>query len=375
MSGIYIHIPFCRQRCAYCDFHSDTRTELRGPMLETLLRELEARHSYLAGHTVRTLYIGGGTPSLYAPEDINRLIECTHNLFGANGFEELTLEANPDDLTDAYLEALRKTPVNRLSLGVQSFNDRILRFFNRRHDSRGAVDAIVRAKAHGYKNLSVDLIYGIPGQSEAEWADDLDCFFALDVPHLSAYHLTIEEGTPLGRRAKRGELHPVVEEVSERHYEILRKKAAGAGFLHYEISNFARPGREAVHNSSYWSGIPYLGIGPAAHSFDGEKRRRWNVSDNDRYLAAAATGDFFEEEVLSDTDRFNEWLMTRLRTAAGIDPEALAARFGAAWTGEWISAAEPSFASGLLVREGKNIRIPAGKFLLADAVISTMFRV
>ncbi|MDR2935816.1 MAG: radical SAM family heme chaperone HemW [Rikenellaceae bacterium] len=373
MAGIYIHIPFCRQRCTYCDFHSDTRTEQRGPMLKTLLHEMGSRCSELAGHTVETLYIGGGTPSLYTPKDVNLLIQSIKEMFGVEIFEELTLEANPDDLTDAYLEGLRKTPVNRLSLGVQSFDDRILQFFNRRHDSGDALEAVARAKAHGYENLSVDLIYGIPGQSETGWAGDLDRFFTLDVPHLSAYHLTIEEGTPLGRRTKRGELRPVADEVSEHHYEILREKAAEAGYLHYEISNFARPGHEAVHNSSYWSGAPYLGIGPSAHSFDGQRRRRWNVSDNGRYLAAAA-GDFFEEEALTDTDRFNEWLMTGLRTAAGIDPEILTVRFGTEWVGEWLAAAEPFFDRGQLVREGKNIRIPAEKFLLADTVISALFR-
>lgn len=371
LAGVYIHIPFCRKLCSYCDFHFSVSPERMPEMLDALRRELIQRRDYL-NEPVKTLYFGGGTPSVYAPQELGLLIDTVKELFGVGQFDELTVEANPDDLTDRYLEGLAEAGVNRLSIGVQSFQDSHLAFFNRRHDGRQAFDSVQRARKHGFDNITLDLIYGIPAMTEVEWAYNLDRFLALNIQHLSAYHLTIEERTVFGKMAKRGDLKPVADEVSTKHYEILERFMREAGYLHYEVSNFARPGYEALHNGNYWSGVPYLGIGPSAHSYDGTIRQ-WNVRSNKLYLERIDNGDYFETEILSDTDRYNEYIMTSLRTSRGIDREEVARRFGAQKLFCLDRDIVPFTSRGQIACDGRRLYIPSEYYLLSDYIISELF--
>jgi oxygen-independent coproporphyrinogen-3 oxidase len=370
LAGIYIHIPFCRRKCRYCDFHSTVSEALKAPMAEALHRELAARREEVA-EPVRTLYFGGGTPTVYPPETLQGLIEAVKTGYDTD-FEEITVEANPDDLSGDYLARLRDTDADRLSIGIQSFDDDHLQLFHRRHTGRQAIEAVRQARKHGFENIAIDLIYGIPGLSDAGWEENLRRAIDLEPKHLSAYHLTIEPRTVFGRWAERGKLAAVSDEESLRQYEILERVTAQAGYVHYEVSNFALPGYEARHNSRYWDGTPYLGIGPAAHSFDG-RVRRWNTADNRAYLEHPAPGDCFESETPTDTERFNETLMTGLRTARGVAWQALEQAFGGEKIAALRTAARRYLDSGLLVDEGGRLRIPTARFLLSDRIIGDLF--
>lgn len=370
MAGLYIHIPFCKRKCGYCDFYSCTRLEMRPAALAALLGEMEAERDFLPARPLDTIYIGGGTPTLYTPRELQSLITRAQELWGYRHGAEITVEANPDDLTPQYLEALAATDVNRLSIGIQSFLDRDLRLMNRRHTAAQAIGAVKDAQRAGFSNISIDLIYGIPGMDGDEWRGNIDAALGLDVHHISAYHLTIEDGTPMGRAQARGEFTPVEENRSEEQYLLLHTMLAGAGYEHYEISNFARPGLRARHNSSYWSGEPYLGIGPAAHSFDGVRRRGFPRS-LELYLTDRA-GNYITETLTPD-DRFNEYVMTRLRTAEGVDTGRMEALFGTAALRSFEDSARKHVRTGLLVRQGARIFIPAEKFLVSDVVIADLF--
>lgn len=372
MAGLYIHIPFCRQKCRYCDFYSIASDALAAPMLDSLGAELDARAGEFAGETISTVYFGGGTPTVYSPQELQGLIDRARRRYRMDALQEVTVEANPDDLTDEYLEALRDTEVNRLSIGVQSFVDSHLELFNRRHTGQQAVDAVLRAKKYGFENLTIDLIYGVPGMTEQQWESNLSRFIELDVPHLSAYHLGIEPRTVLGKWAEQGRITAVSEEVSQSHYDRLEQVASEAGYVHYEISNFARSGYEAVHNSNYWRGVPYLGIGPSAHSFLGDVRR-WNTANNRNYIENAGTKNGFETEYLSPVDRLNEMLMTGLRTAVGVNLRQLSNTFGSDCVGALLENAQKHINRGLLTTDGQYLRIPTGCFLLSDSVISDLF--
>lgn len=372
LAGIYIHIPFCRQRCHYCDFYSSASPARKEEMLLSLHHELEMRRNYLVGEGISTLYFGGGTPTVYAPEELQGLIEKVSDLFQVVAYDEITVEANPDDLTEEYLERLAATQVDRLSIGIQSFHDSHLRFFNRRHTAEQARDAVSRAKKFGFDNITVDLIYGIPGMTEEEWQENLECFLKLEVPHLSAYHLTIEEHTVFGKQAARGKISPVDDAVSELHYSMLTELMRKNGYEHYEISNFAGPGYRAVHNSNYWKGLPYLGVGPSAHSFDGE-RRAWNVGSNKLYLDRLGSEDFFESEQLTPTDRFNEYLLTRLRTLDGASWKELSERFAEKQVLALRKSVEAYTEKGMLADNGSCFYIPEEHLLVSDYIISGLF--
>lgn len=334
--------------------------------------ELEERCGYLDGEAVTTLYFGGGTPSLLSPEEIEGLVDKVKSLFGVTEFEEVTLEANPEDLTEDYLERLAGTGVDRLSIGVQSFCDSHLSFFNRRHDGETARNSILNAKKAGFRNITVDLIYGVPQMSMAEWGRNLDTFLELGLPHLSAYHLTIEPQTIFGKRAEKGKLNPVADEVSEAHYGLLEEKLSAAGFAHYEVSNFARPGFEGIHNGNYWKGKKYLGIGPSAHSFDG-KSRRWNVRSNPLYIRNFSAGEYFESETLSRKDRFNEYMMTRLRTAKGVSLDEINTLFGAERATEVKKISRKFLDNGTIIEREGMLFIPPVSFLQSDYVIGEFF--
>ena len=373
MTGIYLHIPFCKRLCHYCDFYSATALTLKGAVLATMERELQCLADFVPDRDAATIYIGGGTPSLCTPGELGSLLGAVHRTWDTSAVAETTLEANPDDLTPAYLGELRALGIDRLSIGVQSFIDRDLRLMNRRHDAAAAIRAVGDAQRAGFDNLTIDLIYGIPGMSTAEWEANLGQALTLGVQHISAYHLTIEEGTFFGRLAREGRLQPVPDETSEKQYALLHDRLTGAGFEHYEISNFALPGRRAVHNSSYWNGTPYVGAGPSAHSFNGTERR-WNVANNRAYLDRFAGDTYFETERLTATDRYNEYLMTRLRTADGLRATDLAARFGAPKLQEFLGSARPLLDRGLLLcDDGDRYRIGHDRFLVSDTIIAELF--
>lgn len=372
MAGIYFHIPFCRRICAYCDFYKNADLRLMEQTLAAMEREVVARRDFLRGEAVRTIYFGGGTPSLVSAEWIGRAIELCRATFDCSMLEEVTLEANPDDLSEEYLRALRGAGVNRLSIGIQSFDDEVLRTMNRRHDAAAAVRAVEMARAAGFDNITIDLIYGLPFGPKDALTRSLAQAVALGVEHISAYHLTIEPNTRFGRMAERGELAPVPEEESERQYNQVHTALTAAGYDHYEISNFAREGRRSRHNSSYWQSQPYLGIGPAAHSFDGESRL-WARSSVAEYLSGVDRGECYENELLTATDRYNETIMTALRCREGIDLAELEKKFGRDRKEYLVNESSHLVVSGVLVNDGNRVAMCPERWLVSDLVIAELF--
>jgi oxygen-independent coproporphyrinogen-3 oxidase len=374
MAGLYIHIPFCKQLCYYCDFYFSVSLQRKDELLNALIKEiaLRAKENNPAYNQISTIYIGGGTPTVYSPSELGLLTAAVKANFSAANIVEFTVEANPDDLTPAYLESLKKLGVNRLSIGIQSFIDRDLKWMNRRHTAKEAIESVRLAQQVGFDNVTVDLIYGIPAMKLYEWRHNLEAALSLNIQHLSAYHLGIEEKTVFGKREQKGLLTQVEEEESEQQFYLLRELTANAGFEHYEISNFAKDGKYGIHNSSYWKQQPYIGIGPSAHSYDKE-RRRWNISNNIRYIKGLnSCTDFYAQELLAATTIYNEYLLTSLRTSWGIDLDYLKHTFGRYYYNHFTSAAQYLFSIGILVREDKSVKIPPAYFLRADAVISSL---
>ena len=341
MAGLYFHIPFCRRICAYCDFFKSAEVGRVDSVLEAMERELDGAVDWLSDRRIRTVYFGGGTPSLCDPARLQGLADRAAALLDCSGVEEFTVEANPDDMTGEWLEAL-------------------------------ALEAVRRAQAAGFANLTIDLIFGVPGFGGEVLRRNLDRALALGVQHISAYHLTIEKNTAFGRRLERGQFSEVDEQVSEREYLEVHRTLTEAGFEHYEVSNYALPGCRARHNAAYWSGDEYLGIGPAAHSFNG-KSRRWAAASIDGYLAGAGTEAIYEQERLTERDRYNEYLMTRLRTAEGLELAAVETRFGKERAERLLRQAEPFMGIGELCFAAGRLAIPAEKFLVSDAVIGALF--
>jgi oxygen-independent coproporphyrinogen-3 oxidase len=375
LKGIYIHIPFCKRLCAYCDFYSTMSLHDKGDMLQALMSEMEAMRRFFpsSADESATLYFGGGTPSLYAPGELQLLIEKAREVFAVESFAELTLEANPDDLSPEYLEALLALGINRLSIGIQSFDDAHLQWMKRRHTAAQAVESVKQAKQAGFRNITIDLIYGFPSLTAAAWLYALEQALALDVQHISAYHLTIEPHTVFGKQAEKGLLQPIDDDESERQFLLLHHTLTQAGYGHYEVSNFALPGYEAQHNSAYWRQQPYVGIGPSAHSFDGVQRR-WNKANNKQYIAAMAQGlPFSEGESLTAAMRYNEYILTGLRTARGISPEYIRQQFGAYYYNYFQQHSVPCLQSGRLIQSGDKVRIPPEYFFISDAIIESFF--
>lgn len=321
MAGLYLHIPFCKQACHYCDFHFSTSLGLKSRLVAALERELALRRDYLGpGAVLETIYFGGGTPSLLTAPELDQLFTAIHRHFSVAAQAEITLEANPDDLSTSKLRELRQASVNRLSIGLQSFHEPHLRLMNRAHTAEESTTAVRRAQDAGFDNLSIDLIYGVPAPDHAIWEADLAAAVALTVPHVSAYALTIEPGTAFGYRLQRGTFQSAPDEFVATQFETLLATLRAHGYEQYEISNFCHPSRESQHNANYWRGVPYLGLGPSAHSYDGHHRQA-TVAHNQQYVAAVL--DRGEVPVtldrLSALDRANEYLLTTLRTARGCD--------------------------------------------------------
>jgi len=322
MAGIYIHIPFCRSRCIYCGFYSTTALDLRQRYVDALCREMEIRGTF----PISTIYLGGGTPSQLTIEQLRQLFIYINKVYPLTSETEVTIEVNPDDVTAEYASQLSQLPVNRVSMGVQTFDDQRLQFLHRRHTARQAINAVSILRAAGIRNLSIDLMYGFPGETLSDWEADIEAALALNVEHISAYCLMIEEGTPLHQMMKQH--NGCVDEETERlMYDTLIDRLTAAGYEHYEISNFAKKGFRSRHNSSYWNGTPYIGLGAAAHSYD-IRSRSWNVADINAYIEGIEQGERrFEEELLDDDTRYNDAVTVGLRTCEGIDLDALSKKY------------------------------------------------
>lgn len=371
MASIYLHIPFCRRLCGYCDFFKSVHTDRMGEVIDTMIGELWEQRDFMSTRQLSTIYFGGGTPSLLAPNQVIRFMDRIAEIYDTSAVHEVTFEANPDDLSKEYLVALRSAGINRLSIGIQSFNDEALKFMNRRHDAAQAIRSIELAREAGFDNIAIDLIFGIDGFGGSILEDSINRAIELDVEHIAAYHLTIEKGTLFGRRLSRGELLEVSEECSEREYEMVHESLTKGGYEHYEISNYARKGYRSRHNSSYWRGEEYLGIGPGAHSFSGYTRR-WGCEDIDRYISNESGGRY-ESEELNKTDRRNETIMTSLRCCEGLDLENFEQIFGTKERERLINDAEKSLKSGDLIVEDKALKIPTTRLLRSDSVIERLF--
>lgn len=367
-SLLYIHVPFCQRLCGYCDFYKTISLKQLPLYPDALLAEARARAGELADTTLRTIYLGGGTPSLFTPEEVGKILRGVADVWDTSQVEEITLEANPDDLSEERLEGYRRVGMNRLSIGIQSFDDEQLRFMNRRHDAATARRAVEAARRAGFDNISIDLIYGVPCGGSEVWQRNIEKAIALNPEHISAYHLTIEEGTVFGKRG----VKPIEEERSEEEYLMLHRLLTEAGYDHYEISNFARQGRRSQHNSGYWRGVPYVGLGPGAHSFDGASRS-WSRPNLTRYIANPTDPDLRDSEVLTAEEQAEEMIMVGLRTREGIDLQTIEQRFGAERASYTARVAEQFVASGVLIREGSRLRFDAEHWLVSDAVISELF--
>ena len=374
MAGIYIHIPYCKQKCHYCNFYSFASNQYRGQFTDALLRELTGRKTYLKDEKINTIYFGGGTPSMLETDEINRVVQRIFDTFEVRPEVEITLEANPDDMEESYLADLKKyTLINRLSIGIQSFFAQDLLYLNRVHDDRQARNSIELALKTGFNNLTIDLIYGIPTLTPDNWEQNLDIFFSYQLPHLSSYSLTVESKTALNTLIKKGKKKAVNEEQSIAHFNELLNRTRENGYVHYEISNFAKEGAYSRHNSIYWLGGNYLGLGPSAHSFNG-KSRQWNVSNMRKYIQAETVERIVEEkEILSPDQQFNEYVMTSLRTSWGCDTEHISNVFGSRHAQYLDKAMRVFLLEGKVQKEGNKYTLTDMGKLFADGIASAMF--
>lgn len=374
MAGIYIHIPFCRQACHYCDFHFSTSMKKKEEMVAALALELQLRREEFAGETVETIYFGGGTPSVLTNTEIAFLIDAVYQNYAVGHNPEITLEANPDDLSHDRIIELSKSPVNRLSIGIQSFFEEDLRMMNRAHNAVQAEECLAVAVRY-FNNISIDLIYGIPGMDNARWMRNIEKAMSFGIPHISSYALTVEPKTALHKMVQSGAVATPSDDAAQEHFHILTEKLEANGFVHYELSNFGKEGYFSRNNTAYWLGKKYLGIGPSAHSYNGADRS-WNISNNILYLKAIQEGRLpSETEKLTVADRYNEYVMTGLRTIWGVSVQRVEEEFGKSYRDYLNKASGKFIAGGLLEDDSGIIKTTAkGKFL-TDGIASDLFHV
>ena len=372
MAGIYLHIPFCKKRCIYCDFFSTTRKEQKTAYIRALCHELTDRKDYLKGEPIETIYLGGGTPSQLAKEDFEAIFSHIYKVYKVTPNAEITLEANPDDLTSEYISMLRTFPFNRISMGIQTFQETTLKQLQRRHTADQAIRAFQGCRTAGFQNISIDLMYGLPGETLTSWKKDLKQALSLHPEHISAYHLIYEEGTPLWKLREQHKVEEADEDLSVSLFGTLIDELTTAGYEHYEISNFCRPDKYSRHNTSYWRGIPYLGCGPSAHSFNGTTRE-WNVSSIDLYIKGIE-GDRrnFETENLDQTTRYNEFIITTIRTVWGTPIEKLKQEFGNELWEYCRKMSAPYLENGKLeIHEGA-LRLTREGIFISDSIMSDL---
>ena len=374
MSGIYIHIPFCKQACHYCDFHFSTSMGKKEAMVSALKNELVLRKSEFRDEIVATIYFGGGTPSVLSSQEINDIIAEVYLNYSVAEHPEITLEANPDDLSDLKIEELANSKINRLSIGIQSFFEEDLKLMNRAHSAEEAESSIAKA-IQFFDNISIDLIYGMPDMSNERWEQNIDKALSFGVPHISSYALTVEPKTALASFIKKGLIKPVDDQVAQDHFNILVQKMEENGFVNYEISNFGKPDYFSKNNTAYWLGKKYIGIGPSAHSYDGNNRA-WNINNNAKYLKAIEKNELpLEKEMLSQTDKYNEYVMTGLRTIWGVSLIRIEEEFGTRYLNYLLQNAQKYVKEELLLIEKETLYTSKkGKFL-ADGIASNLFMI
>ena len=372
MSGIYIHIPFCKQACHYCDFHFSTSMKKKDDMVLALAKEIAMRKTEFSTEIVETIYFGGGTPSVLSNDEINFLIAEVYKNYKVVENPEITLEANPDDLSTERIFELSKSPINRLSIGIQSFYEEDLKMMNRAHNSAEAINCLTEATKY-FDNISLDLIYGIPGLTDEMWKKNIETALSFGIPHISSYALTVEPKTALRKLIDTGKIAEPQDEVASNHFMILVESLQKNGFIHYELSNFGKEGYFSKNNSAYWLGKKYIGIGPSAHSYDGEKRG-WNIANNSLYLKSIQNDELpIETEILTISDRYNEYIMTGLRTIWGVSLERIETEFGLDYL-DYLNKQSQKFLEDDLLFIENNILKPTakGKFL-TDGIASDLF--
>jgi oxygen-independent coproporphyrinogen-3 oxidase len=373
MAGIYIHIPFCKKACSYCNFHFSTSLQYRQQMTDAIIAELGKRKGYLNGANIESIYFGGGTPSTLLPAQIDDIFNAIHKHFVVKPDAEITFEANPDDVNSDLLTHLKSTPVNRFSMGVQSFFDEDLRWMNRAHTAMEAIESIKRIQDKGFDAISIDLIYGMPSLTNEHWEQNLHQAIHLNLEHISSYCLTVEPRTSLHHQVAHKKIQAPDEEQAAIQFEMLVKNLNEAGFEQYEISNFARKQKYAVHNTNYWKNKPYLGVGPSAHSFN-QKSRQWNIASNQHYMKAIGEGNpFWEEEILTFENRVNEYIMTSLRTQWGLDKTWFNAEFGDATYASVKIGLESKIEQGLIEYRNNHYTIPQSARFLSDGIAADLF--
>jgi len=374
MAGIYLHIPFCKKKCFYCDFYVSLATRHKPLFIEALIGELKYRKNFLKDEIVNTIYFGGGTPSVLSAEEIIQILDIIYSEYKITEKPEITLEANPDDLSQEYLNSIKNTDINRLSIGIQSFFDDDLKLMNRSHTSQEAYNCIENAQKAGFNNITGDLIYGLPKMDAKKWSRNLETFSKLGIPHLSAYHLTYEEGTTFHRFRKDGKIKEIKEEKSEEQFKMLRKFATTSGYEHYEISNFAKEGFHSRHNSGYWKGEKYLGVGPSAHSYNKTQRIK-NTSRLKEYIDCSPEDISYEVENLSKKDMYNEYLITSLRTKWGISTKKINDQFGIEYTEKFYKNIRKYLDSEHIRRECDKFTMTEKGLFISDKITEDLFLV
>lgn len=372
MAGIYIHIPFCKRRCIYCDFFSTTQSEKKAEYVHALVRELEMRKDYVGDEEIETIYLGGGTPSQLFQEELEEIFAYIYKVYKVTPDAEITLEANPDDLTPEYVSMLRTLPVNRISMGIQTFQEETLKLLHRRHTARQAIEAFRRCREAGFQNISIDLMYGLPGETLETWEQDLQQAVDLRPEHISAYHLIYEEGTTLWNLREQNKVEEAEEELSLTLFKTLIERLTKAGYQHYEISNFCLPGLHSRHNSSYWTGKKYLGCGPSAHSFDGISRQ-WNVSSLEKYLEGIRSNQLdFELENLDLYTRYNDFVITSIRTCWGMPLAQLRTTYGETLYNYCLRMAKPHIEQGVLEIKEDTLKLTPQGIFISDGIMSDL---
>lgn len=375
MAGIYVHIPFCKQACAYCNFHFTSSMRYKSELVEAIAKEFAMKKAQImASAPLHSIYLGGGTPSLLDENELAKIIQPIQQEISLQSNAEITLEANPDDINIASLRAFKRQGVNRLSIGIQSFFDSDLQFMNRAHNASQAEYAVKLAQDAGLENISIDLIYGVPGASKQQWKQNVEMALQLQVPHISSYALTVEENTPLYKSIRQKEKSEPSPEATVEQYEILVEMLLNGGFEHYEISNFAKPNHQAIHNSAYWAGKAYWGLGPSAHSFDGQYRRSWNIANNQTYMREIMQGALPEEfELLEMHDLYNEYVMIGLRTTKGCNIQEVELKFGASMATYFQNQMKMAMQAGNAIQDNHRIMLSSKGRMMADAIMRDAF--
>jgi oxygen-independent coproporphyrinogen-3 oxidase len=372
MAGIYIHIPFCRKACHYCNFHFSTTHHQIEPMTAAIEKEAVLQKGYLS-ETIETIYFGGGTPSLLSAEQLQKIMTVIRSEYKIAADAEITLETNPDDFEEEKLAAWKKMGINRLSIGIQSFFEADLQWMNRAHNAAQADNCIRMAKSAGFDNITIDLIYGTPTLSDEAWKENIDKALSFGIDHISCYALTVEPKTGLDKMIQQKKIEAVDPDKQARHFSLLMQWLGEAGFDHYEISNFSKPGKKSKHNSNYWNGVDYLGLGPSAHSFNG-KSRQWNVANNALYIQSLAKDQVpFELEILSHMEQLNEYIMTSLRTMEGLSLETVKRKWSEKEWQQIIELAQKPISQGYMILQDKNLVLTNAGKLMADGIASDLF--